>query len=193
MKRLFDKHERALGSTLALFDKHVKNAFLEVTLNHPRTKTFMNIDSYTQRRCLRNLFLKVCGTYDCTHTHVFEFCKDGQIHLHGFIHIHTEGLVVGAIQDIAKVFLRSFRQFNHKDYFNAEWLRFRSPAICIQYRENEAEQLSWIAYMNKHQGELPQVAKAKALPVEKQIDLRPEPCKVIGNTILFEWSSEEAP
>lgn len=133
----------------------MNGGFIQVTLNHPRTKTFLNMSSHQQKELYAKIFrvLKNTITIDPHSDYTFEYCKSGQVHLHGFIQIPDEKrvFVLGAISDVAKKYLSllpgSHSNFNERNMYG-KFLRYRSPSICLQYA---MENNSWLEYMNKAQ------------------------------------------
>lgn len=159
MSKKNSKSASTLGSTSAsqvavqapLHTDSYEGAFLEITLNPPRVKGYLNLPSKTQKSVLLKVFRNATVKYNCSSEYIYEYCKDGQIHLHGFIKMLDHGIIAGLIQDVAKCFLRCFKLSNSSRYYNSEWMRFRAPCCCIQFRYKPEDIAEWKAYMMKQQ------------------------------------------
>lgn len=134
-----------------------------ITYNFPRTKYWSFRTSCEQKLILGAVFRKVCNQVDVkrvkTYKMIFEFCKDGNVHLHGIINVranHKGDLPssVGFVLDYAKIFYRVTRslklihqQFNEKRY-NSTFCKFTSPPLCIKYL-NKDDAIVYEEYMMK--------------------------------------------
>lgn len=127
----------------------IQDGYFAVTINPPRIKKYLQCNSSEQKKVLYKLWNRIVALYDCSCKHVYEFCQDGQVHLHGYIRIHTRGIIVGAINDIAKFVHNYFRQPIKTTAYYAQYARWRSPCVCVQYFKDVTQ---WETYMNKHQG-----------------------------------------
>lgn len=146
-----------LGSTSQnqdpIYTDVVSNAFLEVTLNAPRVKGFVNLTSRQQQSLLLKVFRTATTKLNCESELKYEFGKDGTVHAHGWIRLKDKGHITGLIMDIAKYFHRCFKQPVSVNHYCSEWMRFRSPSCCIQYRWMKSDEDSWLKYINKQQEE----------------------------------------
>lgn len=117
--------------------------YLEITLNYPRTVSFLKMSSVKQKI----LYIKIWSHVRATLNHPdvimrhsdyeFEYCKTGQIHLHGYIPVYTEKYFIeGIISDVVKRYLeglpKKHSKFNEKNMY-PEFHRYKSPSICVQH------------------------------------------------------------
>jgi len=138
--------------------------FIEVTLNHPRSKLFLSCTSDLQKK----LYLKLwhymikpyqlsCKGFECDY--VWEACKSGQLHLHGWMKIDIGNMVfpLVLISDIVKRYLNKmtvrYRDFKEAN-MHEQYKRYRCPSIVIQLRDshddNYDERVSkWKLYLTK--------------------------------------------
>lgn len=117
--------------------------YFEITINHPRTTGFKNMLSKKQKIYLYNIFQSLIIYFNnkvLNHDHVYELCQDGQIHLHGWIQLQEDEFEIPAIlvNDISKILFKALpkkSQYSEKNFY-PQFLRYRSPAICVQYTDN---------------------------------------------------------
>lgn len=141
-----------LGSGLA--KKWIK---LAITLNCPRSKRFLSLTSEEQKRAYRSMFMKLVEYKiefldEMEYDYEFEYCKTGQIHLHGWISYGTTKVLslAGLVSDTVKRYLRMpmIRQvYREKAYFPT-LQRYRSASICVQICDDEYFD-HWKNYMIK--------------------------------------------
>jgi len=160
-----DYKEQPLKMAEAIIQKPTPNSgeaedfFLSVTLNLPRTLKFLRSTQAEQKEMY---YYKWCailkenrpiGWAIETH-HRYEHCKNGQIHLHGYIKYKPseKHYVSGFISDLVKTYKKCIgkkEHFNLKCYF-PEYQRYRDASICIQIEENERRE-HWQLYIEKEQ------------------------------------------
>lgn len=115
--------------------------YLGITLNYPRTKQFLALNSVEQKklyeRWIHN-FMHSLGQLQHGDDFKFvnEYCSSGQVHSHGYIPLHQECFVAGAISDIVKAILKhlpkkqsEFKESNYSPQYN----RYRCPSVVVQY------------------------------------------------------------
>jgi len=147
-----------LGRTRQNFESIPKkipvHSYLEITLNHPQTKSFLKMNSTKQKSLYHNIWncMKNEFSLDPMNNFVYEYTKTGQVHLHGYIKLPMGNFfIAGAISDIVKRYLnllpKKYSLFDSKNYY-PEYERYRCPSICVQYTNDIAQ---WIEYMGKAQ------------------------------------------
>lgn len=155
----------ALREIEGVTDIKIPTGFVGITLNYPRTKRFLNANSNAQKHIYNLWFRSFKNTFDILDSHEFEFhyeyCKTGQIHLHGFIPIYQkEFFINGLLSDLAKAALQylpaKYQNFNENCLF-PDCFRYRCPSMCLQYYENnddvegKAGFKHWKNYIRKSQ------------------------------------------
>lgn len=132
--------------------------YIEVTMNYPRTPTFLKLNSIRQKELYKRLWFntknipKICIKSEM----VFEYCKSGQVHLHGYVILdHSEAFhILGLISDYVKNYLsllpNKYDKFNEASMFE-KYERYRCPSICVQYKEGLDSLVLWEKYMEKCQ------------------------------------------
>lgn len=131
-----------------------------VTINHPRSVIFLNVQSDRQKLMYAKIWQQLA--YSCnivTKDFIFEYCKSGQIHLHGLVvyKFVSAGHIIGLISDIVKSLLpalgsgKNKRESFQEASMYSQWNRYRSPAICVQYLDTDKSILDWKIYMSKYQ------------------------------------------
>lgn len=136
---------------------------IELTLNHPRTKSFCNMRSNKQKELYRkhyNILKCVFGidAYDENKSEYhFEYCQTGHIHLHASMYFDLKRCynIYGAIADMAKTYHQMLpkKYANFKDsYMSTKFYRYQCPAICIGYNQidNKKRIEEWVKYCRKH-------------------------------------------
>lgn len=145
-----DIDSQALGSeSQNLSIKHkqtIHKHVFEVTLNLPRTKSFNCASSDEQKRMYRVIWTKILSKQfninDVqTNVFVYEHCKNGSIHLHGYIKILTkyEYHITGMLGDLVKRYLRCIRQCYKENRMYVDYQRYKDASIVMQYREDTPE------------------------------------------------------
>lgn len=138
----------------------VFGGYLLITMNYPRTKSFVNKTSTEQKKLYSKLFQTLEGINFLTNNskYIYEYCQSGHIHLHGYVemNVETKGSPIGAVADVVKRYLsmlpKKYQTYNDKSMFS-EYIRYRCPSICVQYIfKDDVEGLKqWETYMNKFQ------------------------------------------
>lgn len=151
-------------------DDHIEEilpvGYLEITLNYPRTATFLKMNSAKQRMLYIKIWMILRGSVDfplagMEHAHSdfqFEYCKSGQVHLHGYLPIYKKKYFIeGIISDLVKLYLegmpKRYSKFSESFMF-PELHRYRSPSICVQHDNlqlnGEVERMErWKTYITK--------------------------------------------
>lgn len=141
--------------------------FLEITLNLPRTAAFLKSNSFSQKKIYSNKFNLIISallnTYG-TSRYTFEYCRDGQIHLHGIIYLAPNVIYcpVGLLSDAVKAYLNTlspkFRVFKPgavRYYDNDNTVKYTDASICASYRLDQLKrEVEWSAYMDKFVGKI---------------------------------------
>lgn len=152
----------SLGSSSAKLQGGQSECFIELTFNYPRITSFVNKTSQQQKAFYDKIFYIVKNTFSvaCLYEsqRTFEFCQSGHVHLHAWLHLKFDHphVAVGVVADLAKVYLKCLPK-RHNLYsdskMSAQFLRYRSPSICVQYRNiNDIERTTkWKQYINKYQ------------------------------------------
>jgi len=134
---------------------------LEVTLNLPRVKGFVNAKQDEQRamycRRWRQIIHSVSplGT-GLLHRCTYEVCKTGHVHLHGIIYLPVDKkyFVDGIVADVVKTYLQTLprRYSTYKDgCMNKKFPTYRSPSISCSYvyKDDLTRINHWEGYINK--------------------------------------------
>ena len=159
-----EKRVQSLGGPAKFTNGH--RYFIELTLNHPRSKLFLSCTSDLQKKMYLKLWHYMIKPYKLTMSnyesdYVFESCKSGQLHLHGYVSFDVcdMNLPLVLISDIVKRYLnrmtKRYSEFKEANMFH-EWKRYRCPSIVCQLRysedDNYEERCSkWKLYMQKTQ------------------------------------------
>lgn len=157
-----DSEEENNKSIVSSLVETMRNYTFAITINHPRCPIFLNVDSFKQKL----IYMKVWGrmAYMCNvleRNYTFEYCQSGQIHLHGIVTYQFDqvGSILGLISDIVKSFLpylgigvkaNSVEGFKERNMF-PQYMRYRSPSLCIQFLETDKAINDWNIYMQKEQ------------------------------------------
>lgn len=156
-KNLDTSASTSLGSTSAPLLLTAHEHRLGITINHPRTPAFLKLSSARQIDMYRKIWHVIKNAFEWNMTYEelkFEFCKDGQVHLHVAVIYKSKGVVIGLISDLAKrihaCMPKKYSNFNpHCLYSN--YNRYRAPCTCIQFYESQEEfDSKWITYINKY-------------------------------------------
>jgi len=133
----------------------------EITMNYPRTSAFVLATSERQKKIYAELWRKTIAVFDSLtitkSRYIYEYCKSGHVHLHGYIDIELEKFYpVGGIADLVKTYLNLLPKKYQKyidSKMSAEWARYRDNNICVQYVEIDNKQRihDWETYINKYQ------------------------------------------
>ncbi len=151
---MLDSNDMAANSLVESRQNYVGH--LEITLNYPRTHSFMNKVSNEQKKMYRILWNSISNIFGMEKAkgYTYEFCKNGHIHLHGYI-AFKEGekySPIGAVSDIVKSYLQKLpkKYCAYKDaYMYGDLIRYRSPSICVQYNNDIDRLVQWQKYIIK--------------------------------------------
>lgn len=128
---------------LSNFNKEVMKGeycYVEMTINHPRTKTFLTLNSELQRRLYGRILSKIPNLINQIDVYAksYEHCKDGQIHLHCILRIPNTVRyhVMGLLSDICKSVCNSptIRQTFQSSKVYHEYQRIRQNCVLTQFR-----------------------------------------------------------
>lgn len=170
-----DPHSLGSGSppeSIDGSDVEIKVHTVAITLNLPRTKFYMTKTSEEQKKHLRkgfDLFLSKHPMFckNVTKDIQFEFCQDGNIHLHAIVQYFTEviGCIAGLIADCVKTLIKVFKIKDCYDgkRYKPEWERYRCPFSCIQYLTTNKQIHDWVAYLNKEDYNVSKISLVKYL------------------------------
>lgn len=130
---------------------------LGVTINHPRTANFLKMSSIKQEAMYRKIWYVVRNSLEWNMTEEelkFEYCKDGQVHLHVAVVYESKGVVIGLISDLAKrihaCMPKKYSNFNHRSIYS-DYNRYRAPCTCIQFYDSDLTfDTKWKTYINKY-------------------------------------------
>ncbi len=136
------------------------SAYVEITLNYPRTTAFIKETTIKQRkRYASYLDIIRCtfGLHNCTEYETqYETCQSGHIHSHSLFKYEfpTAHFPRGVIADIVKTYLALLpKKYQlYKDCnMDLKYNKYKSPAICIQYIDStDTNRISvWEKYMRK--------------------------------------------
>lgn len=134
-----------------------------VTINLPRVKKFTCLQSGEQKEMLMTLFKCAVREIKCSqffhHVHEFEFCKDGNIHLHALLYSYksTNSDKIsprGYVQDFVKVIRRYINDMLKTNYkknplYSDKYIRASAPYCVVQYMNDTEEFLRWAVYCYK--------------------------------------------
>lgn len=130
----------ALGRTTPTPDY---SNYIEVTLNHPRTPTFVKKLSHQQKRVYEKFYMLIKTYYISIieeSDYVYEVCKSGIIHMHCWFKFKLDPFIPSIIlNDIVKLWFnhmpKKYQVYNEKNYYY-KIDRYYSPSIVAQYRTN---------------------------------------------------------
>lgn len=136
-------------------------AWIELTLNYPRTQRFLNMTTFKQKQLYRRLYDEIIHVYGLPrlkwHEYTFEQCANGHIHLHALIcyKMRDEYYIGGLVRDVTITYLnclvKRYRSYRDANY-HCDWHRYRCPSVVCQYRSpDEVVRLEeWRKYMKKN-------------------------------------------
>jgi len=136
--------------------------FIELTLTHPETASWLRASSEKQKMHLLKIVHKAFAAVPITH-HVqvkvaFEYSMRGQIHCHAYLFIDATLKLypIGAISDITKEALSCYPKKYNRFYTNkicSTFCRYYSPQVTTQYRylTDEERITKWVKYCDKLQ------------------------------------------
>ncbi|UOF76860.1 putative replicase [Circoviridae sp.] len=136
---------------------------LEVTLNHPRTATFLKMTSDKQKALYKKMYDIIINRYGpgmCyKSTGAFEYCRSGQVHMHMSLFYclpHKMVNIWGTIADMARLIHsmlpKKYSIFNEK-CMDEKYFKYRVPSMCIQFNSLTEEKriAEWETYIRKDQ------------------------------------------
>lgn len=140
--------------------------YIEITLNYPRTATFLKYGSFEQKRMYTRLWNVIINNFTTlmrvnSSRAVFEYCRSGQVHLHGYLVIepNTKYYVAGLVSDMVKCYLnelpKKYNKFVEKCiyYFDDDnTVCYKCPSIKICHRTSQLDRFTeWEEYLSKQQ------------------------------------------
>lgn len=142
-----------------------KDIWIGVTLNLPRTTSFLNMTTEEQKRKyhkILKLMLEKHPVYGCTIEidSTFEFCKTGMVHMHCALTYHTlePMYITGVIVNLVKVYKRLVKQVYREASYSEKYMRYRDASICVQYYDEYKDcdvtrgWEQWTGYIHKMDG-----------------------------------------
>jgi len=157
--KIVEKFVDALGGNTQNFSHMIQenHEYVAITINPPRTKWWTHRTSTEQGATLKLLLSRISNNLDLKcikgFNYTLEYCKDGNIHLHGYISIPRGHVVshAGLVNDIARVAHRTMPKNAfcipyHEKYYNHELGKYQAPCICIKMVDNMER---WLSYMYK--------------------------------------------
>jgi len=167
-KSIKQSDERPLGgSSENMESEEVHLCDLAITLNLPRTTLFLRMLSHEQKQRYASIWHQITklpvGVTVLHNKYTFEYCKSGQVHLHGYLQLSFPHMYypAGVISDLVK---RTKRLIGKKEcfvekYYYPQWEKYRDPLICVKRllvtkdKENPDEYtiIDWLQYMHKDQ------------------------------------------
>lgn len=122
-------------------------AIIQVTINYPRTAKFLKSNSVQQKQIYKKLFEVLyhsMGMNTLEYDFVFEACKSGQIHLHGWFEVeHSIRVPTVLLSDMAKQFLLYMpKKYSHflEAHIYPQYSKYRAPALCMKYINPDDEE-----------------------------------------------------
>lgn len=145
----------------------VHKVALQFTLNHPRTKAFLNASSQDQKKMYMKILFNVKnfnGIIPDEVKYVFEHCESGQLHLHTQIkytikhNFHINGLVSDFAKSVLKYLPLKYQQYKEACLFS-NLNRYRDRGLCVQYFTQDNDRVRYFGdeYMAKENP--PQILK----------------------------------
>lgn len=132
---------------------------LEITLNHPRrNKEFREASKLHQHLIYEKIFDAILAEFHDITTdskYVFETCKDGYEHLHGYITVELSNKhsVKGLVIQATKAGIFQMPKIAHKQltqsYYSDQYEVWRTPAVCCQWTELRTRIIEWENYIEK--------------------------------------------
>lgn len=157
-----------LNPVVKKVSQHIVNqgAYLEITMNLPRTPTFLKADSDKQKALYTTIFNK---TFNCIpmvklakhKEFIFEYCKSGQIHLHGYITLNDDVKynAHGLISDLTKRYLecqpKKYSKFSENKMYtfdNGDTVCYKTDSLKLSWKNNQDSRFDeWLNYIQKAQ------------------------------------------
>lgn len=114
---------------------------LEITLKHPCDTKWSSSPSTIQKEWYRKAWNNIVNTGGISNIvdtgYVYEFHKNGHVHLHGYIKFEMSSKFspIGLIADYSKMYylLLSKKHTYKEAHMYYDYMRYASPAICVQY------------------------------------------------------------
>lgn len=164
------KHKKKDGLILGVHPPNLVTPrhtyFIEITFNYPRTPLFLKMTSEYQKKLYSKLWHKVVDRFKISTEHfysdyVYECCKSGQLHCHGFVRFDIGNMhfPLVILSDMAKTYLnllpKKYDKFHEANMYS-QYIRYRCPSICLQLRsshdDNFHERVNlWFEYIQKCQ------------------------------------------
>jgi len=149
------------GVPISVEPRKTLECHLEVTLTYPATTEWLNMPSILQKKKLYKIWdnMQILSLSPKFKHHIFEFHKSGHVHLHGVIAFEMEnkfsqhGLVCDHVKLALMQYPKKYKNFSD-NYFKSDFVRYRSPQICVQYinhQEKPKRYDEWLLYMQKCQ------------------------------------------
>lgn len=150
------------STTLEMYTAPAQGGFIEITITHPETISWLKMSSEKQKKKLGLIFRygisAIPSIYHASSMCKFEFSRRGQVHCHAYLDISDALKLypIGVVSDIAKAILENMPK-KYSKFVTANihggWCRYKSPQCVVQYRylSEEDRIVKWSAYMKKLQ------------------------------------------
>ncbi len=140
-----------LGSTT---DKY--QCYLELTLNFPRTSRFRRLIYSSQVLVYKNLldYIKSSNPWIKNIDSFIENSADGSPHLHAMVSCEftqpysSEGVIMDFVNSYYSQLPKRSQLHQYRYHYNHFLDQFKSPPICINYKEHNAS--AWNSYIRKN-------------------------------------------
>lgn len=140
---------------------------LEITLNHPRNKSFLKMNTMLQKAMYSILFMDIVKYLDrinpklvYSYKYEYEFSQDGEVHLHGYVNVNFGPFkinIFGFVEQVARyvcsLFPVGINRVNAFDYNKMHPLfpKYTCPCCCIKFNFDTAnEYANWDKYITKN-------------------------------------------
>lgn len=131
------------------------NDHIAFTISYPTTKRFRSYDSVQQKRVYINLLKEFMKRYDQIKTVRirYEYNKQGNVHIHGYIILPKQQYRLVCILDFVKK-LNSIAGLSKqstylKTFDNDKGVTVQCPFVKMDYLLTSEQVDKWILYMNK--------------------------------------------
>lgn len=155
----------SLGGSMAKFrEEQSEYTSLQFTINLPRSKLFKEKTPSKQKatylRLHKLIMRQVKKEFLCYSYHVFEFCKDGNVHMHGIIYYKSISIQIdkfdikmrdiGFMIEYSKIISRLLKARTEPKYYD-DSKRITSPLINMRFSLDQESHDNWLKYLEKSQ------------------------------------------
>lgn len=139
--------------------KFNRECFLEITLTHPHTQGWLKKTTTEQKKWFSVVWNKIKNSLGIPKDSkfVFEYHKNGQVHLHGVLlyDIKDKFYINGMVLDYVRSYIKYLPAKYNKLYdklLNQDKHYYQSAPVKVSYRVDNPERYEeWIAYLLKEQ------------------------------------------